>query len=229
MAEGYEELFAAFAAAADPEQARGMAAYMKGQFEFLGIPTPRRKALAKGFLKAVKAETQVDWQFIETCWAKPEREFQYLAIDYLKAKQELLEPGDMVHIEGLVLAKSWWDTIDALDVIAGGIAAAYPEAKEVELTWSTSSNIWLRRMAIDHQLQRKGATDTALLQRILENNLPPLLPESMTGEFFINKAVGWALRDYSKTDPSWVAAFIDSHRAQMAKLSIKEGSKYLER
>ncbi|MDR1016252.1 MAG: DNA alkylation repair protein [Coriobacteriales bacterium] len=227
MVAGYKELFDVFEAAADAGQAARMAAYMKDQFAFLGIPTPKRKALARPFMKQAKKDPAIDWGFIEACWAKPEREFQYLACEYLKAKRDLLIPADMAHIEQMVLHKSWWDSIDALDVIAGGVTVAYPEAKQTEFAWSLSDNIWLRRMAIDHQLQRKETTDTELLAQVLENNLPPTLPPDLRDEFFINKAVGWALRDYSKTDPGWVRAFIDNHREQMARLSIKEGSKYL--
>jgi len=88
------------------------------------------------------------------------------------------------------------------------------------LAWSTDDNIWLRRVAIDHQLLRKQHTDTALLETIICNNLGQK-------EFFINKAIGWALRDYSKTNPEWVQGFIGRHRHEMAKLSLREASKYL--
>ena len=90
----------------------------------------------------------------------------------------------------------------------------------VLLDWSQSDNIWLRRVAIDHQLLRKEKTDTALLEQILRNNLGQT-------EFFINKAIGWALRDYSKTNPEWVKNFIRQHHGKMAPLSIREASKYL--
>ena len=86
--------------------------------------------------------------------------------------------------------------------------------------WSTEDDFWVRRIAIDHQLLRKDRTNTELLETILVNNFG-------SHEFFINKAIGWALRDYSKTNPDWVRNFIDRHRDQMAALSIKEGSKYI--
>ena len=97
---------------------------------------------------------------------------------------------------------------------------ANPEVNNVLLAWSTDDNIWLRRVAIDHQLLRKQHTDTALLETIICNNLGQK-------EFFINKAIGWALRDYSKTNPEWVQGFIDHHRHEMAKLSLREAGKYL--
>ena len=88
------------------------------------------------------------------------------------------------------------------------------------LEWSRDGDFWIRRLAILHQLGRKAATDTASLEAILTANLG-------SGEFFINKAIGWALRDYSKTDPDWVSQFIARYRNQMNALSIREGSKYI--
>nr|WP_088793636.1 DNA alkylation repair protein [Streptococcus pneumoniae] len=87
-------------------------------------------------------------------------------------------------------------------------------------SWSLSDNIWLRRVAIDHQLLRKEKTNTQLMEKILLHNLNQT-------EFFINKAIGWILRDYSKTNPTWVTCFIDENKERMAELSIKEASKYL--
>ncbi|MCL2882378.1 MAG: DNA alkylation repair protein [Coriobacteriia bacterium] len=216
----YQEVFAAFEAAADPQQAVEMSAYMRDQFAFLGIKTPQRKALAKDFLKAVRKAEQVNWGFIDACWKRPEREFQYLALDYLHAMEKKLTVKDIPRIKRLATTKSWWDTVDNLDTVVGGIALNYPEVNKILLAWSTDDNFWLRRLAIDHQLSRKEQTDTQLLQQILVNNLGQT-------EFFITKAMGWALRAYSKIDPGWVGAFIDAHSDQMAPLSIREASKYL--
>lgn len=88
------------------------------------------------------------------------------------------------------------------------------------LEWSKDEDFWLRRTAIDHQLCRKDKTNTELLEKILVNNFG-------SDEFFINKAIGWSLRDYSKTNPEYVKAFISKYSDQMANLSIKEASKYL--
>ena len=102
----------------------------------------------------------------------------------------------------------------------GALALKDPNVNKILLEWSLDGNIWLRRIAIDHQLLRKEKTNTELLEKILKNNLGQ-------AEFFINKAIGWALRDYSKTNPEWVKNFIEKNRENMAKLSIKEASKYL--
>ena len=210
-------IFETLKSAADPGQAVGMSAYMRDQFAFLGIPTPERKKLCLDFLKTQKA---LDWDFIFQCWDQPEREYQYLAIDCLTKLKAQLISADIPNIQRLITTRSWWDTVDALDVIVGGIALQHPEVNDILLQWSTDDNIWLRRTAIDHQLTRKDKTDTVLLERILLNNFGQ-------DEFFINKAIGWSLRDYSKTNPGWVREFIRRHRDKMASLSVREGSKYL--
>ena len=141
-------------------------------------------------------------------------------LDYLESRKKLLIPSDLSHLKKLAQTKSWWDTIDFLDRLVGSIIARFPETKEIILAWSCDEDIWLRRLAIDHQLLRKEETDTELLENILVSNLGQT-------EFFINKAIGWALRDYSKTNPDWVRDFIERNRAEMVALSIREGSKYL--
>jgi len=204
----------------DEQQAIGMRAYMRDQFQFLGISTPRRRTICKPYFKQAKKSETVDWDFINTCWANPYRELQYVAKDYLVAMQGSLTPLDIPKIRELAVTKSWWDTIDGLDRTIGDIVFSHPDMNGLMLQWSIDENIWLRRIAIDHQLSRKEKTDTELLGKIIENNLG-------SNEFFINKAIGWALREYSKTNPQWVRAFIEKHRERMAKLSIREASKYI--
>jgi len=205
----------------DEEAARKASAYVRGQFQFLGIAAPKRRNLWRDFLRNTKKEKVIDWFFIEICWEKPYREYQYLALEYLDAMKAVLTPDDIPKIRHLAVTKSWWDTIDGLDRIAGHIAQNFPEVNDVLLQWSVEENIWLRRVAIDHQLLRKEKTDTRLLAKIIENNLGQ-------SEFFINKAIGWSLRDYSKTNPDWVRNFIEKHRDGLAPLSIREASKYLQ-
>ena len=211
------EIFDALRAAANPEKAVSMKAYMRGQFEYLGVATPLRRQLSRDFIKAQKA---VDWGFVFACWELAEREFQYLAIDCLDKLKTLLLPKDIANLQKLITTKSWWDTVDGLDVIVGDIALRYAEVNNTLLQWSSAENIWLRRTAIDHQLLRKEKTDTALLERIILNNLGQ-------SEFFINKAIGWSMREYSKTDPAWVRAFMEKHKDKLAPLSIREGGKYV--
>ena len=207
-------------AAKNPEKATPMEAYMRHQFSFLGVAGPERNALYKKYFPSVKKTKIIDWNFVDTCWEKEPREYQYVAANYLKTMQSYLTENDLPKLERLVVTKSWWDTVDILDRVVGSLVYGKPELEERVLQWSLSDNIWLRRVAIDHQLLRKEKTDVQLMEKILLNNLNQT-------EFFINKAIGWALRDYSKTNPDWVASFIEKNKKRMAELSIKEASKYL--
>jgi len=204
----------------DEQQSLRMSAYMRNQFLFLGIPTPLRKKLCKEYFKTAKKVKIVDWEFIKICWDNPYRELQYVAIDYLVAMRNFLTPQDVPKIMELALKKPWWDTIDGLDKLIGNIAFLNPEVNDVLIDWSTDESMWLRRIAIDHQLLRKDKTNTELLEKIIINNFG-------SHEFFINKAIGWSLRDYSKTNPKWVSCFIEKYYTQLAPLSIKEASKYI--
>ena len=202
------------------EQARQMSKYMLNKFEYIGIKTPERRKIFKNFFKEYKNEEKIDWEFVNKCWENKYREFQYIAADYLKNMKDKLTRDDIPKLKQLILKKSWWDTIDNLDMTIGALALKDSNVNKILLEWSIDENIWLRRIAIDHQLLRKEKTNTELLEKVLENNLGQ-------AEFFINKAIGWALRDYSKTNPEWVKNFIEKNKEKMAKLSIREASKYL--
>ncbi|ERK50256.1 DNA alkylation repair protein [Leptotrichia sp. oral taxon 879] len=202
------------------EQARQMSKYMLNKFEYIGIKTPERRKIFKNFFKEYKNEEKIDWEFVNKCWENKYREFQYVGADYLKNMKDKLTIDDIPKLKQLILKKSWWDTIDNLDMTIGALALKDSNVNKILIEWSLDENIWLRRIAIDHQLLRKEKTNTELLEKILKNNLGQT-------EFFINKAIGWALRDYSKINPEWVKNFIEENKEKMAKLSIKEASKYL--
>ena len=202
------------------EQAQRMSKYMLNKFEYIGIKTPERRKIFKNFFKEYKNEEKIDWEFVNKCWENKYREFQYVGADYLKNMKDKLTIDDIPKLKQLILEKSWWDTIDNLDMTIGTLALKDSNVNKILMEWSLDENIWLRRIAIDHQLLRKEKTNTELLEKILKNNLGQ-------AEFFINKAIGWALRDYSKTNPEWVKTFIEENKEKMAKLSIKEASKYL--
>ena len=202
------------------EQAQKMSKYMLNKFEYIGIKTPERRKIFKNSFKEYKNKEKIDWEFVNKCWENKYREFQYVAADYLKNMKDKLSIDDIPKFKRLILEKSWWDTIDNLDMTIGALALKDSNVNKILLEWSLDENIWLRRIAIDHQLLRKEKTDTELLEKILKNNLGQ-------AEFFINKAIGWALRDYSKTNPNWVKNCIEKNREKMAKLSIREASKYV--
>jgi 3-methyladenine DNA glycosylase AlkD len=196
-----------------------MTKYLKEKFPFLGIKKPERTALSKDFLKERKKDEEVDWKFIFTCFDLPEREFHYLAIDYMAVVKNLFTPDDMPNIEKLIVTKPWWDSIDPIANIVGHIALSYPEIKEgILLKWVTANSIWLNRVSIIFQVKLKDKTDVEFLSHAIVKN-------SDTLERFKNKAIGTALRTYSRTDPDWVREFLANNEIQNS--SEKEASKYL--
>ena len=204
----------------DKENAAQMAKYMRNQFVFYGLPTPKRKAVYKDFLKEEKKSGQIDWAFLDRCYEDEHREFQYLVCDYLTVMDNFLAYDDVPRIKAYIKCKSWWDTTDSLDRVIGQIGLRDSRVDALMLEWSLDDDFWVRRVAIDHQLCRKEKTNTELLEKILVNNFG-------SDEFFINKAIGWSLRDYSKTNPEWVRAFVEKHADRMSKLSVKEAGKYI--
>lgn len=216
----YEEIKKIFEENRDSEKAESMSKYMRNQFKFYGLQTPKRRKLYKDLIKEEKKTGKIDWDFLDKCYNDEHREFQYLVCDYLKAMANFLTYEDIPKIREYVKTKEWWDTIDSLDKVIGEIGLEDKRVNELMLKWSQDDDFWIRRISIDHQLGRKEKTDCELLEAILINNFG-------SDEFFINKSIGWALRDYSKTNPDWVKNFIDKNKSQMNKLSIKEASKYI--
>ena len=202
------------------ENAVNMAKYMKNQFDFLGINKPELKKIEREYFKEIKNRKYIDYDFVNKCYDDNNREFQYVAIDYLINKKKYLTNEDVPFIKNLIVTKSWWDTSDMIYKLIADMALKYEDINEILISWSKDNNIWLRRVSIIHQLHRKEKTNIELLEKIIVNNFG-------SDEFFINKAIGWALRDYSKTNKEWVSNFINKYKDKMANLSIKEASKYL--
>lgn len=213
------DIFAEFEKLKNDKKAIEMSTYMKNQFAFLGIFASQRKEIENKIFKSV-AKENIDFKFTDKCYKNKYREFQYAAIDYLNFKKEYLNISHIEILKNYILTKSWWDTIDHLDKIVGDIALRDEKVNEILLNWSLDDNIWIRRVAINHQILRKEKTNTELLEQIIINNFNQK-------EFFINKAIGWSLRDYSKTNPKWVRDFIKRHKNSMNNLSIREASKYI--
>lgn len=215
----------------NPEKTEAMEQYMRNQFKFLGLQATERRKLAQPFLtekvreaKEKARDTQgsvVDWALLFTLWEQPEREFQLIGIDYLKKIQTLLVPADLEPLRRLVLTKSWWDTVDFLSKNIGAIVQKDPALKDEMVRWSLEENLWMRRVSILHQLSLKKDTDTALLKQVILNN-------QADDDFFIQKAIGWASREYAKTDEEWVRAFIRTHINELSRLSVREATKNLD-
>lgn len=219
--EKIERISALFEANKDAQQASSMSRYMRDQFPFYGIPAPLRRKLYRPFLREEKKGRQIYWAFLDACMAAECREFQYLVYDYLLALNDFVVFADMPKLKRYAQTKPWWDTIDFLDQVIGNLSLRDERAKAVMREWAHADDIWLRRIAIDHQLGHKEKTDTALLEEIIAANLG-------SDEFFINKAIGWSLRDYARHDPDWVRAFLRRYSGQMSALSIREASRHLK-
>ena len=200
--------------------AESMSKYMQDKFRFLGVRGATRTEIYKKYFPDARKTKTIDWDFVENCWNKEEREFQYVVVYYLKAMQKFLKREDISRLKYLIVTKSWWDTVDLLAKVVGSLIIRIEGYDQIMLEWSKDSNIWLRRVAILYQLSLKDKVDKQVLDKILVNNLG-------NSEFFINKAIGWALRDYSKFNPEWVREFIKKNKANMTNLSIREASKYL--
>ena len=200
--------------------AESMSKYMQDKFRFLGVRGTTRTEIYKKYFPDARKTKTIDWDFVENCWNKEEREFQYVVVYYLKAMQKFLKREDISRLKYLMVTKSWWDTVDLLAKVIGSLVIRIEGYDQIMLEWSKDSNIWLKRVAILHQLSLKEKVDKQILERILVGNLGD-------SEFFINKAIGWALRDYSKYNPEWVREFIKKNKENMANLSIREASKYI--
>ena len=207
---------------ADPIQATPMKKYMRDQVEYLGIKTPKNAALQKAFYKEYGLPELSELDLIlRELWSLPQREYQYVAMGLL-GKFEKQLPAEFIDvIEHLIVTKSWWDTVDALaSHTVGTHFMRFPKIRERYLKkWRKSKNLWLRRTAILFQLGYKKETDFELLSEIIRENLG-------SDEFFINKAIGWSLRQYAYIDPKAVKDFVKS--TQLHPLSRREALKHIK-
>ena len=211
------------AEAADAHNAAQMAAYLRNQFPFLGIKSPQRRELLKAFLREYGPPALDDTASVaKELWGQTVREHQYNALDILRRQQKKLGPEFVPTLEWLIITKSWWDTVDGLaSNIAGPIFAGYPETRATAVRqWRSVENIWLRRTTLLFQLKYKDKTDAPLLFSLIEENL-------LDKEFFIQKAIGWALREYSKTDETAVREFVAN--TELSPLAEREALKWLKR
>ena len=215
-----EELRTELQSRANPDQIEAMAAYMKDRFEFMGVRAPAAREAAKPSLAAAKdADADELIAFVDDCWDEPEREFQYVGCIVLRRWISTLEPEHLGDLERYVTTKSWWDTVDALAIWSvGRLVFANRELAEVMDQWIESDDFWLARTAILHQLSFKADIDAERLYRYAE-------ARAQDSEFFIRKAIGWALRDHARLDPDGVRAFVAANEERLSGLSKREALK----
>lgn len=208
---------------ANPANAIFMEAYMKNHFPFFGIKKPERVVLSQQIIQTLGIPDSANLATIsQLCFTEEKREMQYFVNDVVGKMAKKLGVDFLPTLESLIVRKSWWDTVDFLaPKLAGKILFRFPEQIFVfPDRWIESDNIWLQRSALLFQLDFKENTNADLLYQYV-------LRRADSKEFFVQKAAGWALRAYSKVNPSSVSSFID--RNTLPKLTIREGLKQINR
>jgi 3-methyladenine DNA glycosylase AlkD len=212
-----ERLTAVYPAAADPERAAPMRAYMKDVAPFLGLTSPVRRDLARTVLRDTPRPGAADCAAIALrCWRLPEREYHYFAVDLLRRHVSVLTSDSLPLVRHVLTTVPWWDTVDPLAAhVVGGLVAAGPGLRTELDAWIEDDDRWLVRAALLHQLRYQERTDTDRL-------FGYCLRRADHGDFFVRKAIGWSLREYAKTDPAAVRGFVARHRERLAPLSVRE-------
>jgi 3-methyladenine DNA glycosylase AlkD len=210
--------------AADPVRAVATAAYMKTMQPFYGVPAPHVHAIAKEprrcFLPGSRAGYENN---VLALWGQPQRESRYVAIDYAKQRAFLL-PESIPLYERMIREGAWWDFVDGISSnLVGPVYLGHREAVQPVLNrWIEDPDLWIRRSALLAHLRHKRETDA-------EQMFGHCLKCAGEREFFIRKSIGWALREYSKTNPSAVKGFLSKNRKSLSQLSLREGARHLIR
>lgn len=217
----HESLTKTFEANRNPEKAIWMEDYMKGQFEFYGLYSTLRKDLTKEVIQATGLpEDEVFQDEIQSCWSDTHREVQYAAQELVHRKKWWKREDSIDLIEEMITSRSWWDTVDFIaSNLCGSYFRIHPDQIEVIIPrWNASDDMWLIRSSILFQLKYKTDTDLSLLESLV-------VPHLGSKEFFIQKAIGWVLREVSKHNPDFVSEFIE--RYPLKPVSLREAKKYI--
>ncbi len=221
--EAVEYVQAELAKAANPEKAAGMQWYMKSEMPFYGVQKPGQTPIIRHVVKTWPPETRKQYEELALAlWRLPHREERYIAQRVAARHRQFLVPASMPLYRRFIVEGAWWDFVDeAATHMVREVVIDYPEQawRKVD-TWIAHKNMWLRRAAIICQVGAKEKTDVDRLFSFCEQR-------AHEKEFFIRKAIGWALREYSKTDPEAVAGFVKDHEDQLSRLSYREGTKHI--
>jgi 3-methyladenine DNA glycosylase AlkD len=212
------------AAAGDRERAAAMARYMKTDMPFYGVPKPARAKIAREMLQRFPVETREAYESaVLALWERPHREEKYLAIDLARHHRRFIVFAGVPLYERLIVEGAWWDFVDDVAArLAGRVLLAEREPMRPVVTrWVDAGDMWLRRAAVISQLLHGEETDAAMLFDFC-------LRRAGEKEFFIRKAIGWALRQYARTDPDAVRRFLLDHGDELSGLSVREAAKHLD-
>jgi 3-methyladenine DNA glycosylase AlkD len=208
---------------ADPEKAEPMAAYMKTDMPFYGVTSQQRKVISRRLATEFPPTSRADYEFaVRSLWRGSHREEKYLAIAYARHFPRYVTLSSLPMYRSMITRGAWWDFVD--EIAAHLVGTVLLNQRDV-LTprmevWMTDRDMWVRRASILAQLRHKASTDTELLEVACTRNIG-------STEFFIRKAIGWALREYAKTNPTWVVDYVSVHRGEMSGLTYREAVKHL--
>ena len=230
VAELVDSIRAVLAAAGDPAIAVGQQRYMKSAMPYHGVTSPVMKAVLRpvyAHAERVIADRGTWLAVVRTLWDEAtHREQRYAAIGIAKLRcaAPWRDAASLDLFRWMVMTGAWWDYVDDIAAhLVGPVVAASGQAATMR-AWAVDEHMWVRRTAILHQLRAKAATDT---DRLADTIVPNLAGSRFANEFFIRKAIGWALREYAYHDPEWVRAFVRDHAAAMAPLTRREALKHL--
>lgn len=217
-----DELTSEFKHSANHLIARQQQDYLQGKFAFFGIKTPERRLLQKPFLEKgyLPAKEQLN-EIIRRLWDRPERDFQLFGLDLVMKYKKKLTEDDLMLFEFMITNKSWWDIVDLTAThMVGGYFKQFGDQRDDTIErWMTTGNLWLQRSCLIFQLKYKDQLDEKLLSDLIRRLLG-------SDEFFINKAIGWILREHSKTNANWVRNFVASH--ELSPLSHREALRLIK-
>lgn len=207
----------------NPEKAAGMQGYMKTEMPFYGVQKPARQDIVRAMKKKFAIQSRAEHkQVVLALWKLPHREEKYIALATIRAWPEFIVPRAMPLFRQLIVEGAWWDFVDevATQIISPMYADERAKLSPTMEKWIDDKNMWLRRTAIIAQMKHKADTDEEQLYHFC-------LARAHEKEFFIRKAIGWALREYAWTNPKSVTRFVKANRDRLSTLSFREASKHL--
>lgn len=208
---------------ADRDMAAGMAAYMKTAMPFYGVKKPEREPILRRLVDEFPPPDAGGYRArVTRLWELPHREEKYLAIGYARRFRAYVTPVHLDLYRRMIVEGAWWDLVDeiAAHLVGPVLLHHRSEVRPVMEKWIDSDDMWLRRAALLGQLRHKDATDASMLFDFCRRR-------AHEKEFFIRKAIGWALREYSRTDPAAVAGFVAEEGDRLSGLSRREAARHL--